>query len=91
VLGYEANAALGASESLLELGIDSLLAMELRNALVSDFAMPISAMVAFDHPTVASLSDHLLELLADLELRETLQAAAQRRASEPEKFLEIEL
>ncbi len=53
--------------NLADLGLDSLMAVELSTHLQqqvgSDYAIPPT--IAFDYPSVGSLSDHLLELLKD--------------------------
>jgi acyl carrier protein len=46
-----------------EIGLDSLLAVELRNALQADLGLALPATMAFDYPTVSSLTEHLLNLL----------------------------
>ena len=42
-------------QPLMEAGLDSLGAVELRNALASLFAVDLPATVTFDHPTAAAL------------------------------------
>lgn len=54
------------------LGLDSLMALELRNRLESETEIKLSATLAFNHPTVAALAAHLadrMELPLDAELR----------------------
>jgi acyl transferase domain-containing protein len=46
-----------------ELGLDSLLAVELRNALSKAIGKPLPATLLFDHPTLDALTEHLLGLL----------------------------
>ena len=48
------------------LGFDSLLAIELRNRLDTTVGLPFSATVAWNYPTVAELSAHVLDRLVDV-------------------------
>ena len=53
--------------SLFELGLDSLMAVELRNRLSHDLGAALSTSLLFDHPSLARLHEHLSAgLLADL-------------------------
>lgn len=67
VLGLGADTPVDQERPLGELGMDSLLAVELRNALGSDARRRLPATLLFDHPTLAALTDHLLELLFPAE------------------------
>ena len=49
---------------LAEAGMDSLLAVELRNALQREARVALPATVAYDHPTVRALAAHLRRLEA---------------------------
>ena len=42
-----------------DLGVDSLTAVELKNALESTFGTPLPTSVVFDYPTVANLAEYL--------------------------------
>ena len=53
---------------LSALGLDSLMAVELRNLLGAGLALdrPLSATLVFDYPTVVAITRHLGELFADV-------------------------
>jgi len=53
------------NDRLLDLGVDSLMALELRNRLAQDLQVDqgaIPATLVFDYPSIASISDYLLEI-----------------------------
>jgi acyl transferase domain-containing protein/NADPH:quinone reductase-like Zn-dependent oxidoreductase/nucleoside-diphosphate-sugar epimerase/acyl carrier protein len=48
-------------QSLWDLGLDSLMAVELRNVLAAAFARPLPATVLFDYPTPRALAAYIME------------------------------
>jgi acyl carrier protein len=48
----------------IELGMDSLMAVELSNRLRSSLECPVSAAIAFDYPTIESLVDYFDQTIA---------------------------
>lgn len=50
---------------LVELGMDSLYAVALATEIEKEFGLPVDPMVAWDHPTVTALADHLIRRLAE--------------------------
>jgi acyl transferase domain-containing protein/NADPH:quinone reductase-like Zn-dependent oxidoreductase/acyl carrier protein len=60
VMGLDASRHLHGQRPLQELGLDSLMAVELRNALAASLDCALSPTVLFDHPTPDRLVDHLL-------------------------------
>ena len=62
-LGYPSPDNLQMDLSFLELGIDSLVGLELRNRLQAVTGLSLPAKLVFDHPTPAALVDHLQGLL----------------------------
>jgi acyl carrier protein len=63
VLGLPGSAEIPPRQPFQELGLDSLMAVELRNAVGVAVGRAQPATLLFDHPTPESLTDHLLSLL----------------------------
>ena len=53
------------TQPLMEAGLDSLGAVELRNALAAKFAVELPATVTLDQPTIAALAQHIASLSVD--------------------------
>ncbi|MBL1103791.1 acyltransferase domain-containing protein [Streptomyces sp. 5-8] len=64
VLGHATPQDLDPDRSFVELGFESLTAMQLRNRLRDSSGLPLPATLIFDHPTVHALAAHLAERLA---------------------------
>jgi acyl transferase domain-containing protein/acyl carrier protein len=66
-----------ATSRFLDLGTDSLMAIELRNRLHSQFggAFTINATAVFDYPTIGGLAEYLVGQLPDAELPESPEEA----------------
>ncbi|WIG98718.1 type I polyketide synthase [Myxococcus sp. SDU36] len=60
VVGLAAPDAVETTQPLLELGFDSLMAVELKNRVESSLGCTLSPALLFDHPTLAQLGRHLL-------------------------------
>jgi acyl carrier protein len=85
LLGYDSSDSLDRQRGFLDIGLDSLLAVRLRNQLQDMLGLPLPQSLAFDNPNLASLSDFLLR---ETGLTET------RAAEDPDKLadeLEAEL
>ncbi|MEM9457268.1 MAG: type I polyketide synthase [Myxococcota bacterium] len=59
VLGIERDVEIEPHKPLLDLGMDSLMAVELRNNLSKSLALKLPASLLFDHPTWQALSEHI--------------------------------
>src|SRR2546430_5932076 len=64
LLGYSGPSAVDADRGLLDLGLDSLAALRLRQALHAGVGLHLSPTVVFDHPTARALAGHLAAELA---------------------------
>ncbi|HYO72994.1 MAG TPA: SDR family NAD(P)-dependent oxidoreductase [Archangium sp.] len=56
-------------QGFAEMGMDSLMAIELRNVLQKGLGVSVPATVALDHPTIDFLVRHLLENVLKLEIQ----------------------
>ncbi|MFN3647967.1 MAG: type I polyketide synthase [Armatimonadota bacterium] len=59
VLGLDRRQTIDAEQPLSELGLDSLMALDLRNALGKAIGIELPATLLFNYPTLAALTDHL--------------------------------
>jgi acyl transferase domain-containing protein/acyl carrier protein len=72
---------------LRELGLDSLMAVEVRNLLAAKVGRPLPATLLFDHPTLDALATFLLEQL--LALSEQLPSAPSPAVDRPDDAIAI--
>ncbi|MDZ7269348.1 MAG: SDR family NAD(P)-dependent oxidoreductase [candidate division KSB1 bacterium] len=65
VLSMEASQTIHEKQPLTDLGLDSLMAVELRNLLGAGLGLerPLPATLVFDHPTTAALANYFLRTL----------------------------
>jgi acyl transferase domain-containing protein/short-subunit dehydrogenase/acyl carrier protein len=59
VLGHRTGDRVETTRGFLELGVDSLTAVELRNRLTGRTGLRLTSTLLFDHPTPIALADHL--------------------------------
>ncbi len=69
ILGLDAGQTVDALRPLKELGVDSLMAVEIRNVLKSDLALEggLPATLVFDYPTVDGIAHYLAREVLGLE------------------------
>ena len=62
VLGLDANTSVDPRVPLKEIGLDSLMAVELCNTLIRSGGHPLPATLLFDYPTLDALAEYLLRV-----------------------------
>ena len=61
VLGRASGETIKLRQRLFDLGLDSLMAVELRNRLQRSVGQTLRSTVVFDYPTIEALTDHLAD------------------------------
>ena len=65
IVGLDDDARFDPHRALRDLGLDSLMSVELRNQLQACLDRPLPATLIFDFPTITALADHICEGFAD--------------------------
>lgn len=75
LLHFEGPDDVGVSAKFLELGLDSLSAVELKNSLEVALQVPLSSAIVFDYPSIGLLTEYLEQQLVPQAAAEDEQSA----------------
>ena len=96
-LGWTDTQKIGMRQPLFDLGLDSLMAVELKNRLESSLETSLSSTLLFDYPTVEALVEYLasdvisLEFYSDLDETENVEQEEIDNASRFQEISEDEM
>jgi acyl transferase domain-containing protein/NADPH:quinone reductase-like Zn-dependent oxidoreductase/NADP-dependent 3-hydroxy acid dehydrogenase YdfG len=94
VLGLASSHFVDEQQPLMKMGLDSLMALEMRNRLASAFGRPLTATLLFDYPTIGALADFLVpagEQDTDVPRDAMFDDVAALSDEEAERLLEEEI
>jgi acyl carrier protein len=80
VLGLDMSHPIDPKQPLNELGLDSLMAVELRNMLSNSLQAMLPATLLFDYPTIETLADYLAKKVLSLETVDKTEGEARTEA-----------
>ena len=91
VMGWEADYEIDPQQGLFDVGLDSLMAMELKHKLERNLglARPLPFTLIFDYPTLASLIDYLHDEMMGVEAAATAGAGDDLESLSAEELLAL--
>ncbi|MBI1390263.1 MAG: SDR family NAD(P)-dependent oxidoreductase [bacterium] len=90
VLGMESLEMVGLEQGFMDMGMDSLTSLELRNRLQSSLRRSLSSTIAFKFPSVTALTDYLVRDDTSFESPDSPQVEAMNKdQEETEKLAEV--
>ncbi|HEY6552534.1 MAG TPA: SDR family NAD(P)-dependent oxidoreductase, partial [Vicinamibacteria bacterium] len=89
VLGLEEGHPLNPNQPLSELGLDSLMALELRNGLGAALGAPLPPTLLFDYPTVSALAGHMASRIPTMREVAAEPGAARRERAEADAAIAV--
>lgn len=79
VLGMDRHHPLDPQQKLFEMGMDSLMALELKNRIQAELGCSLPSTLVFNYPTVQSIADYLAKDVLSFELPNTKSSTELQR------------
>jgi acyl carrier protein len=77
ILGFDSSREIDLEQGLFDMGMDSLMAVELRGRLERTLGAPLPSTITFNYPTIRALADHLLNEVLGFDYAPMQQKTAQ--------------
>ena len=90
VLGLESSYDLDPEKHLSEMGLDSLMAIELKNSIDNAIGRNLPATLVFNYPSIDAISDHILKDVLKLNGQEAIDEEVTENEEENSTLNEIE-
>ena len=81
VVGGSNGTPIAPRQPLFDLGLDSLMAVDLRTRLSATLGCPLATTLLFDHPTLETLTEHLMVTVPGLDADPAPAPAAEAKAA----------
>ncbi|MCK4726046.1 MAG: acyl carrier protein, partial [Anaerolineales bacterium] len=82
VLGFEHSYKIDVDQGFLDLGIDSLMALDFKNQLQTDLGHTIPSTLVYDYPNLSVLVDYIAGDILSLKLTEEIEVASSEESTE---------
>ncbi|OKH17705.1 beta-ketoacyl synthase [Hydrococcus rivularis NIES-593] len=89
VLGFSSPELIEPQQNFGDLGMDSLMAVELKNSLQASLGIPIALTSAFDHPTIELLTNYLAQELSAGEFVDGFSTQSSVRSPGPNSINQL--
>jgi acyl transferase domain-containing protein len=76
ILGHDRSREIELQQGLFDMGLDSLMAAELKERLQGSLGVPLPSTLTFNYPTIEALADYLLNDALNLDSASTQKEAA---------------